>query len=213
MTIFCCNGLWKSQRIPPSKVPTRSHRGLGDVLYTQHIQHQISTYVYIYMGVSKNGGTPKWMVYNGKPYKNGWFGSTTIFGNTHMNMNIFEVNFCIHVKASQAFLKVSVPNSSVFFVHVPSRYQSKQRNLAKPHIDIDPFSLEYASGNRITITHLNTKKNRQTRSIFPRNLSQNKQCFFHHQLCIGFDVQQRVLKCEMLILHSYMPRLLRSDSH
>ena len=26
------------------------------------------------MGVSKNGGTPKWMVYNGKPYKNGWFG-------------------------------------------------------------------------------------------------------------------------------------------
>ena len=25
----------------------------------------------IYMGVSKNGGTPKWMVYNGKPYYNG----------------------------------------------------------------------------------------------------------------------------------------------
>ena len=25
-------------------------------------------YNYIYMGVSKNRGTPKWMVYNGKPY-------------------------------------------------------------------------------------------------------------------------------------------------
>ena len=25
-------------------------------------------YIYIYMGVSKNRGTPKWMVYNGKPY-------------------------------------------------------------------------------------------------------------------------------------------------
>ena len=24
-----------------------------------------------YMGVSKNRGTPKWMVYNGKPYLNG----------------------------------------------------------------------------------------------------------------------------------------------
>ena len=24
------------------------------------------------------------MVYNGKPYKNGWFGGTTIFGNIHM---------------------------------------------------------------------------------------------------------------------------------
>ncbi len=37
------------------------------------------------MGVSKNRGKPpKWMVYNGKPYENGWFGGTTIFGNTHM---------------------------------------------------------------------------------------------------------------------------------
>ena len=25
-------------------------------------------YIYIYMGVSKNKGTPKWMVYNGNPY-------------------------------------------------------------------------------------------------------------------------------------------------
>ena len=25
-------------------------------------------YIYIYMGVSKNTGTPKWMLYNGKPY-------------------------------------------------------------------------------------------------------------------------------------------------
>ncbi len=36
------------------------------------------------MGVSKNRGTPKWMVYNGKPYQNGWFGSTPIFGSTHI---------------------------------------------------------------------------------------------------------------------------------
>ena len=36
------------------------------------------------MGVSKNAGTPKWMVYNGKPYENGWFGGTPIFGNTQM---------------------------------------------------------------------------------------------------------------------------------
>ena len=34
-----------------------------------------------YMGVSKNRGTPKWMVCNGKPYENGWFGVTTFFGN------------------------------------------------------------------------------------------------------------------------------------
>ena len=38
------------------------------------------------MGVSKNKGTPKCMVYNGKPYQNGWFGGTTIFGNIHVKM-------------------------------------------------------------------------------------------------------------------------------
>ena len=38
-----------------------------------------------YVGVSKNRGTPKWMVYNGKPYLNGWFGGTTIFGNTQFS--------------------------------------------------------------------------------------------------------------------------------
>ena len=38
------------------------------------------------MGVSKNRGTPKWMVYNGKPHENGWFGGTTIFGNIHMEL-------------------------------------------------------------------------------------------------------------------------------
>ena len=36
---------------------------------------------WIWLGVSKNKGTPKWMVYNGKPYQNGWFGDTIIFGN------------------------------------------------------------------------------------------------------------------------------------
>ena len=37
------------------------------------------------MDVSKNRGTPKWMVSNGKPYWNWWFGGTTIFGNIHMD--------------------------------------------------------------------------------------------------------------------------------
>ena len=36
------------------------------------------------VAVSKNKGTPKWMVYNVKPYQNGWFGGTTIFGNIRM---------------------------------------------------------------------------------------------------------------------------------
>ncbi len=44
-------------------------------------------FVFNDMGVSKNRGTPTWMVYIGKPYKNGWFGGPTpIFGNTHMDI-------------------------------------------------------------------------------------------------------------------------------
>ena len=31
------------------------------------------------MGVSKNRGTPKWMVYNGRPHWNGWFGGYHYF--------------------------------------------------------------------------------------------------------------------------------------
>ena len=38
-----------------------------------------------HMDVSKNRGTPKWMVYNGKPNQNRWFGGTLIFGNTHIS--------------------------------------------------------------------------------------------------------------------------------
>ena len=41
--------------------------------------------------VSKNRGTPKWMVYNGKPYQNGWFGGFShIFGNTHMKVQVLQ---------------------------------------------------------------------------------------------------------------------------
>ena len=36
------------------------------------------------LGVSKNRGTPRWMVHNGKPYQNWWFGGTTIFGSIHL---------------------------------------------------------------------------------------------------------------------------------
>ena len=30
------------------------------------------------------GKPPKWIIYKGSPYQNGWFGGTTIFRNTHM---------------------------------------------------------------------------------------------------------------------------------
>ena len=39
------------------------------------------------MVVSINGGTPKWMVYNGKYHENGWFGGTPVSGNLHIGIH------------------------------------------------------------------------------------------------------------------------------
>ena len=44
-----------------------------------------------YMGVSKNSGTPKWMVYNGKPNQNGWFGGKTHHLRKHPYIYIYTV--------------------------------------------------------------------------------------------------------------------------
>ena len=41
------------------------------------------------MGVSKNNGTPKWMVYRENPIEMDDFGGTIIFGNTHINIYIY----------------------------------------------------------------------------------------------------------------------------
>ena len=57
-----------------------------------------------YMGVSKNRGTPKWWVYNGKPYWNGWFGGTIIFGNIHIGKlgSIRVIDVCTSTRRSKA---------------------------------------------------------------------------------------------------------------
>ena len=47
-----------------------------------------------YMGVSKNRGTPKWMVYNGKLYflMDDLGEKPTIFGNIHIGLAITNLN-------------------------------------------------------------------------------------------------------------------------
>ena len=54
--------------------------GMSDVDITKDM------YRFDDLGVSKNRGTPKWMVYNGKPYEqmDDLGGNTPIFGNTHI---------------------------------------------------------------------------------------------------------------------------------
>ena len=46
-------------------------------------------YLLTYMGVSKNRGSLKWMVYNGKPYWNGWFGGYHYFRKHPYGLNVW----------------------------------------------------------------------------------------------------------------------------
>ena len=75
------------------------------------VSWQCPIYIYIYMGVSKNRGfPPKWMVYNGKPYKNGWFGGTIIFWK-HPYIYIYThtiLSLCVydHTAPSYKFQKM-----------------------------------------------------------------------------------------------------------
>ena len=43
-------------------------QGVGNVLPPPKKQHKQVQQTQQQIGVSKNSGTPKWMVYNGKPY-------------------------------------------------------------------------------------------------------------------------------------------------
>ena len=40
----------------------------GNVAFQANADGSSGFAIFIYMGVSKNSDTPKWMVYNGKPY-------------------------------------------------------------------------------------------------------------------------------------------------
>ena len=64
-----------------------------------------------YMDVSANRGTPKRMVYNGKPYWSGWFGGTTIFGNPH----ILFINHHEYIRVHPGRLTAGPYKSPIFF--------------------------------------------------------------------------------------------------
>ena len=72
-----------------------------------------------HLGVSANSGTPKWMVYNGKPYWNGWFGGTIIFGNTHFKFNNKTCSF----DSSVSSLKLHAQSCEKQFLNSRSNWQ------------------------------------------------------------------------------------------
>ena len=98
-----------------------------------------------YVGVSKNKDTPKWMVYYGKPYQNGWFGGTIIFGNPptcsqrrpqnnpkHLNHNETSPSEChwppLQLLASPVACRhraIFLCSWDLFLVHLPTNWPYK----------------------------------------------------------------------------------------
>ena len=81
--------------------------------------------------VSKNRGIPKWMVYNGTPYQNGWFGGPTpIFGNTHMlcSLLFFQLSWTCTVVTCQTM----VPSTIGLFPHAFHWAMILRGSLKKP---------------------------------------------------------------------------------
>ena len=65
--------------------------GLGGVaIICKYIYIYIYICIYIYVFPTIEY-PPKWMVSNGNPYYNGWFGGTTIYGNTHIYTCIDDI--------------------------------------------------------------------------------------------------------------------------
>ena len=53
----------------------------------------------INMGVSKNRDTPKWLVYNGQSYWNGWFEGTPISENPRISSLVMVWKWVIHLQS------------------------------------------------------------------------------------------------------------------
>ena len=76
MCIAINHGFWPCTDSVELHHPNKAKRIRGWLLY--------GCCFLLYMKLSINVGFPKWMVYNGKSYLNGWFRATPILGNIHM---------------------------------------------------------------------------------------------------------------------------------
>jgi len=82
---------------------------------------------YTYMGVSINGGSPKWMVYNGKYHERFWFRGTPILGNIHI--------YTISIPHSDPTLKFQLPQGLWASQGLRQRIQPEVGRFKKPPWD------------------------------------------------------------------------------
>ena len=72
----------------------------------------VAIYIYIDMGVSINGGTPKWMVYRENPIKMNDLGvpmGTTILGRSHIYIYMYiYIHIYIHIPISMLLMRMKM---------------------------------------------------------------------------------------------------------
>ena len=106
-------------------------------------------YIEKHVGVSKNSGTPKWMVYNGNPYQNGWFGGTFIFGNTHVAFSsdlFWKFPGDKNLGRNQA---ESIPSTDSFFSPPDFRWlRGHPKNIPEVSCQVTPQKTEYGTNTK-----------------------------------------------------------------
>ena len=73
------------------------------------------------MGISLNGGTPKWIVYLRKYHWNRWFGGTPISGNLHMGTYLWKIWYKHHLigKESLDIMAQELDGTGTGVPHLP----------------------------------------------------------------------------------------------
>ena len=128
------------------------------------------------------------VVYNGKPYQNGWFGGTPIFGNTHIfsatsqchssNWKVQKAHILSHaIRREQIFSSMEVASSLTW--SSTGQVEPKLQHVVTTTNDNE---------NHHLVGGFNPfKKNvSQIGSFSPRNRGKNKTCLRNHQLVIHF---------------------------
>ncbi len=103
-------------------------------------------------GVSKNRGTPKWMVYNGKPYQNGWFGGTIISVNTQKDQprkNLLRWMDRLHVQAWLIHVQAWLMVPMIFRIFIHKWYP--------PLLKLPPVIIIYKTYNPETTLEISLK--------------------------------------------------------